>query len=60
MRAAVYRQQRLVNFLLLDSSVPVAVPKVNDCHSFAQVVALLSETQRSQVLGEYEEPSFRV
>lgn len=43
-------QQKLLNCLMLEPSVLVAVPKASECHSFSQVVALLSETQRTQAL----------
>ncbi|OEH73728.1 hypothetical protein cyc_00688 [Cyclospora cayetanensis] len=41
-------QQKLLNSLLLEPALLVAVPKVNEASSFSQVIALLSETQRAK------------
>ncbi|KAL8433060.1 hypothetical protein Efla_006259 [Eimeria flavescens] len=41
-------QQRLLNCLTLEPSVLVGAPKANECHSFSQVMALLSEAQQKQ------------
>ncbi|KAL8275051.1 hypothetical protein Esti_001107 [Eimeria stiedai] len=43
-------QQKLLNCLMLEPAVLVAVPQANQCTSFAQVVKLLSEAQQKKVL----------
>ena len=48
----VSRQQKLLNCLLLEPTVLVSVPQVQQQQSFSQVVSLLSEPQRNQTLGK--------
>ncbi|KAL8448310.1 hypothetical protein Emed_003840 [Eimeria media] len=45
-------QQKLLNCLLLEPAVLVAVPQANQCTSFSQVMKLLSETQQKKALED--------
>ncbi|KAL8455098.1 hypothetical protein Emag_001074 [Eimeria magna] len=45
-------QQKLLNCLMLEPAVLVAIPQANQCTSFSQVIKLLSETQQKKTFED--------